>query len=418
LKRIGRSGTSAGRLKLREGAQAEPDPDIRDPEGWCVSTFAREMADVRPVTLFVCGDVMTGRGIDQILAHPSSPGIQEPYVRDARDYVELAEQANGPVPRPVAPAYIWGDALAELQRRLPDARIINLETSITRSEEFWPGKGIHYRMHPQNAACLTAAAIDVCVLANNHVLDYGYAGLEDTLDALTAIAIKQTGAGRRLAEARQPAIVDLAESRRIVVFSVGVESSGIPASWAADDTSPGVDLLPDLSEATADTLLDRVRHMKRDGDIVVVSIHWGSNWGYEISPSQIRFAHRLLDRDVDLLHGHSSHHPRPMEVYRGKLVLYGCGDFISDYEGIRGYEYYRDDLVLMYFPALDPATGRLLTLRMTPLRMRRMQLVHASSAESAWVRDRLALASREFGSDFELTDEGVIILQHRVASRA
>lgn len=369
------------------------------------------------MTLFVCGDVMTGRGIDQILAHPNPPGIQEPYVRDARDYVELAEQANGPIHRSVAPTYIWGDALAQL-RRLPDARIINLETSITCSEEFWPGKGIHYRMHPENVACLTAAGIDVCVLANNHVLDYSYAGLEETLDALAAIGIKRTGAGRNLEEARRPATVALADNRRIVVFSVGVETSGIPPNWAAGDTSPGVDLLPDLSNATADTLLDRVRRVKRGGDVVIVSIHWGSNWGYEIAPSQIRFAHRLLDGEVDLLHGHSSHHPRPMEVYRNKLVLYGCGDFISDYEGISGYEQYRDDLVLMYFPEVDPATGQLLTLRMTPLRVRRMQLVRASSTESEWMRDRLALASREFGSEFELTDEGMLILQHRVASRA
>jgi poly-gamma-glutamate capsule biosynthesis protein CapA/YwtB (metallophosphatase superfamily) len=57
--------------------------------------------------LFLCGDVMTGRGIDQILADPCSPGIQEPYVRDARDYVALAEEANGPIARPVAPGYFW-----------------------------------------------------------------------------------------------------------------------------------------------------------------------------------------------------------------------------------------------------------------------------------------------------------------------
>jgi poly-gamma-glutamate capsule biosynthesis protein CapA/YwtB (metallophosphatase superfamily) len=370
------------------------------------------------VRLFVCGDVMTGRGIDQILPYPNPPGIQEPYVRDARDYVELAEQANGPIPRSVSPAYIWGDALAELRRQLPDARIINLETSITSTGEFWPGKGIHYRMHPENVACLTAAGIDMCVLANNHVLDYSYAGLEDTLDALTAIGIKRTGAGRDLDEARRPAILDLLGDRRILVFSVGVETSGIPSSWAAGDGTPGVDLLPNLSNATADALLERVRRVKRGGDIAVVSIHWGSNWGYEIPPSQVHFAHHLLDGEVDLVHGHSSHHPRPMEVYRDKLVLYGCGDFISDYEGISGYEQYRDDLMLMYFPDLDPGTGHLLSLRMTPLRLRHMQLVRASLAESQWMRERLALASRRFGSDFELSDEGALILQHHIASRA
>src|SRR5689334_3911408 len=129
------------------------------------------------VTLFVCGDVMTGRGVDQILAHPCPPEIHESYVRDARDYVDLAEEANGPIARPVAAAYIWGDALQELEHVAPDARIINLETSVTTSEDFWRGKGIHYRMHPQNVTCLVAAGVDVCVLANNHVLDYGRAGL-------------------------------------------------------------------------------------------------------------------------------------------------------------------------------------------------------------------------------------------------
>ncbi len=63
--------------------------------------------------LFLCGDVMPGRGIDQILPTPSSPELYEPYVRDARDYVALAETRSGAIARPVHHAYIWGDALAE-----------------------------------------------------------------------------------------------------------------------------------------------------------------------------------------------------------------------------------------------------------------------------------------------------------------
>jgi poly-gamma-glutamate capsule biosynthesis protein CapA/YwtB (metallophosphatase superfamily) len=101
---------------------------------------------------------------------PLFPAIQEPYVRDARDYVALGEEANGPISRPVSPEYICGDAREELERVAPDARIINLETSVTRSGDFWPEKGIHYRMHPQNIDCLISARIDVCALANNHVL--------------------------------------------------------------------------------------------------------------------------------------------------------------------------------------------------------------------------------------------------------
>jgi poly-gamma-glutamate synthesis protein (capsule biosynthesis protein) len=88
------------------------------------------------ITLFLCGDVMTGRGIDQVLPHPNDPVLHEPYMTSAKGYVELAEEANGPIPKPVDYAYIWGDALRELEQRAPDVRINNLETSITRSEDY------------------------------------------------------------------------------------------------------------------------------------------------------------------------------------------------------------------------------------------------------------------------------------------
>ncbi len=132
---------------------------------------------------------MTGRGIDQILPRPCSPELYEGHVRDARDYVRLAERANGSIPKPVAPGYIWGDALEELGRVAPDLRIVNLETSITRHAHPWPGKGIHYRMHPDNATCLQAGGIHCCTLANNHVLDWGYPGLAETCQVLDSLGI-------------------------------------------------------------------------------------------------------------------------------------------------------------------------------------------------------------------------------------
>src|SRR3990172_2580372 len=111
------------------------------------------------LTLFLCGDVMTGRGVDQVLPHPGSARIHEPDARSAETYVRLAESANGPIPRPVDFSYIWGDALEELAHARPSARIVNLETSVTRSDDYWRGKGIHYRMHPDHVPCLTAAHI-------------------------------------------------------------------------------------------------------------------------------------------------------------------------------------------------------------------------------------------------------------------
>jgi poly-gamma-glutamate capsule biosynthesis protein CapA/YwtB (metallophosphatase superfamily) len=365
------------------------------------------------VTLFLCGDVMTGRGVDQILRSPGAPELHESYVHDARGYVALAEQASGRIPRSVEPAYIWGDALAELEAVAPDARVINLETSITRSAEHWQGKAICYRMHPANIACLTAAQIDVCALANNHVLDHGYAGLEETLATLGKAGLKTTGAGANVAEAQRPAIVERPGGRRVIVVSLGSASSGIPARWSATATRPGVVFLSDLSARSADEVLDRVGRVTQRGDVVVVSIHWGSNWGYGVPRAHVRFAHRLIDGGVDVVCGHSSHHPRPIEVYRNKLVLYGCGDFMDDYEGIGGHEHFRADLVLMYFPSLD--SSRLAALRMTPMRIRRMRLNRAAPSEAAWLRARLGEISARFGCRVAAAADGGLILQWEAA---
>jgi poly-gamma-glutamate synthesis protein (capsule biosynthesis protein) len=110
------------------------------------------------------------------------------------------------------------------------------------------------------------------------------------------------------------------------------------------------------------------------------------------------------------VHGHSSHHPRPIEVYREKLVLYGCGDLIDDYEGIRGYEEFRDDLVLMYFAGVDSLTGHLVGLRMAPMRISKMRLSQASPAETEWLRATLTDISKRFGSRVELGADGALRL--------
>ncbi|MET9070435.1 CapA family protein, partial [Streptosporangium sandarakinum] len=142
------------------------------------------------VRLFLGGDVMLGRGVDQILPYPGDPELREPYMRSALSYVELAEAVGGPVPRPCGFSRPWGDALPMIEDFGPDARVVNLETSVTRSDDFAPGKTVHYRMNPANLPCLAAVRPDVCALANNHVLDFGRRGLAETLDALAAAGLR------------------------------------------------------------------------------------------------------------------------------------------------------------------------------------------------------------------------------------
>ncbi|WP_334414792.1 MULTISPECIES: CapA family protein [unclassified Bradyrhizobium] len=349
------------------------------------------------VRLFLCGDVMCGRGIDQVLAHPCSPEIYEHYVRSAEGYVLLAEQANGPIPRQNGPSYVWGAALGQLARMQPDARIINLETAVTRSNDRM-NKGINYRMSPENAECLAAAEINCCVLANNHVLDWGRAGLLETLTTLQKLNVKATGAGRNDHEARAPAVLNVGKAR-LLIFSFGSTSSGIPLEWAATSDAPGVNLLPDLSEASASEVADQVMAHRRSGDLVVVSIHWGSNWGYHIPHEQRILARALIDKaGVSIVHGHSSHHPRAIEIYRDRLILYGCGDFLNDYEGISGYERYRDDLALMYFADLDPTSGSLHALKLVPLQIKNFRLSIPSWQDIEWIQQTLDGRCRQFGT--------------------
>jgi poly-gamma-glutamate synthesis protein (capsule biosynthesis protein) len=369
-------------------------------------------ADSRSVTLFLCGDVMTGRGIDQILPQPGNPELFEPYMRSALGYVELAERRTGPIGRRVDFAYIWGDALAELDRVRPDARIVNLETAVTASDDAWPGKGIHYRMHPANVPCIAAAKIDCCVLANNHVLDWGYSGLAETLETLRGAGIRTAGAGRDDAEAAAPAAIELPGTGRVLVFAFGHESSGVPRSWAARKDRAGVNFLADLSEQSADAAAELIRTRRRAGDLVVVSIHWGGNWGYAVPREQQAFARRLIDAGAaDVVHGHSSHHPKAIEVYRERPILYGCGDFLNDYEGIRGHEAYRPDLALMYFVSLDAGSGRLAELALTPVQIRRFRVNRAAPQDAAWLETELSREGRRFGTRLERAAGGRLLVR-------
>src|SRR5437764_3921373 len=360
--------------------------------------------------LFLCGDVMTGRGIDQVLPQPLNPRLYEPYLSDARAYVELAENANGPIPRPVGFDHIWGEALPELRRAEIDLSIINLETAITTAETHWPGKEIHYRMHPRNIHCLSVAGINGCALANNHILDWGYEGLSETLRTLDAAGVTHAGAENDAEDAAAPAVLNVPGKCRVLLFSFGSTRSGLPRQWRASGC-PGVNLLDDFSEVTASRIAKGLRKFQRPGDLLVASIHWRSNWGYDIPPEQILFAHRLIEEGVAIVHGHSSHHVKAIEVFKRRLILYGCGDFLTDYEGISGYEMFRGDLALMYLIEIDSHNGELITARLVPLRMRQFRLERSSAADAEWLCKLLNKLGAQFRTGARLEKDNSLRLE-------
>ena len=361
------------------------------------------------LSLFLLGDVMPARGIDQILPHPGDPRLYEDYVHDARDYVALAERRCGPIERPVDFAYVWGDALAELKRRHPQVRLVNLETTVTRHGRP-EAKGINYRMTPENFPFLRAAGINCCTLANNHLLDWGEVGLRDTLDTFTAHDMQWAGAGLDRASAEAPAVMALPDGRRLLVFAFGLEDSGIPAWWAAGPHQAGVARLDDLSPRSLAHVVGLIRAARHGGDRVLVSLHWGPNWSFAVPGEQRAFAHGLIEQaGVDLIHGHSSHHVKGIEVHRGRLILYGCGDCLNDYEGIEGHGAFRGELGLLYFVHLH-GDGRLQSLEMVPTRLRCLRIRRAEGIDRRWLYDTLARESAPFGCSVHNQDDGAFAL--------
>ncbi len=159
---------------------------------------------------------------------------------------------------------------------------------------------------------------------------------------------------------------------------------------------------------------NRSGRLKRPGMVFVASIHWGGNWGYRIPDEHRRFAHGLIDEaGFDVIHGHSSHHAKGIEVYKEKLILYGCGDFLNDYEGIGGYERFRSELAILYLPRLSLPEGRLVACELMPFGIRNFRLSRASKKDVAWLQDKLDRESARFGGSIVPMNDGSLALKWR-----
>jgi len=164
-----------------------------------------------------------------------------------------------------------------------------------------------------------------------------------------------------------------------------------------------------LSEESADLLANLIKEKKVSGDIVIISIHWGSNWGYEINPLYRQFAHTLIDKTgATVIHGHSSHHPRGVEIYNGSLILYGCGDFINDYEGISGFDEFRSDLTFMYLVDIEES-GHLDSCRMIPFKIQKFRLNDVQEEDIKWLQRLYRNANHIEGTEVVLKEKSFLV---------
>ncbi len=225
------------------------------------------------------------------------------------------------------PCYVWGNTLEVI--RTCELAICNLECVIADSGSPWheESKAFHFRSHSKNIAILGCVGIDAVTLANNHCLDFGVTALSDMLSGLDKADIGHAGAGTSSEEAARPAILKISNT------NVGLLSftDGMP-EWAADADRVGIYFVPpDPSSAQWRDLLKKVEHAKTKSDFLIVSPHWGSNWGYEVESIYSTLAHNLVDAGADMVFGHSGHVPRGIEIYKTRPIIYSAGDFIDDY---------------------------------------------------------------------------------------
>jgi poly-gamma-glutamate capsule biosynthesis protein CapA/YwtB (metallophosphatase superfamily) len=228
----------------------------------------------------------------------------------------------------VEPAtYVWGDTLSLFHKA--DVRLCNLECVISDRGTPWSAtpKVFHFRSDARNMAVLDAAHIDAVSLANNHVLDFGYEALFDTLRLLEQAGIRSAGAGATLREVSAPAIWEV-QGRRLG-FIAFTDNEPV---WAASEEHPGIWYVPiQMDEKQAHHLFEVVRQAKAAVSCLIVSAHWGPNWGYAPPPEHQLFAHALIDAGADIVFGHSGHVVRGVEVYHNKPIIYCAGNFIDDY---------------------------------------------------------------------------------------
>ncbi|MGE5615255.1 MAG: CapA family protein [Bacillota bacterium] len=249
------------------------------------------------IRFMAVGDIMLGRGVGMRL-------------RRAGDYRKAFEKVS---------SYLNSG----------DIVFANLETPLTTSTHgLDKDRKIVLKAEPESVAALTSAGINLVSLANNHIMDYYEKGLMDTIELLDRNDIAHAGGGKNIDEARKPAIIeknglkigllaytDMAElvfaGNPYLSFAAGKEKSGVaPRKYEI--------VMEDVAKAR-----DRV-------DILAVSLHWGIEESFRISPEQVEFARSLIDNGVDLVLGHHPHQFQGIEMYKGKPIIYSMGNILFD----------------------------------------------------------------------------------------
>ncbi len=356
-------------------------------------SHASETMDKESVIIGLTGDVMIGRLVNKVISTTSYE-------------------------------YPWGNLLPLLNKT--DLNLINLETTLTSSINAVP-KVFNFKSDPENVESLKRAKIDVVTLANNHILDFGIEGLEDTLQALGKAGIQHVGAGLNIEEAKKPVIMDI---KNTTIGIIGYTDN--EPTWKATATKPGTNYVYIGDHSTAGgpqpnglppgllTKFELKKHnfsdlkyrevireiikLKRKVDILIFTIHWGPNMVQHPTIAFQRFARVAIDAGVDILHGHSAHVFQGIEIYKNKVIFYDAGDFIDDYYVTPSL---RNDRSFLFLVEVNKEGIK--GIQLVPVLISRMQVNKAKGKDYVKSMAMMKSLSRAFGTTIAEKGTGVFV---------
>lgn len=216
--------------------------------------------------------------------------------------------------------YAWKEVGQIFQQ--DDFTLLNLETSITKSEEKWPEKEFNFRSDPKHAEEMRRQSVEAVSLANNHTLDFGRKGFADTLRHLKKSGIQYTGGGADLSEAIRPILFEK-NGTKIAVLSF---SRVVPSvKWYAGKNRSGI---VGAYDSQLEEAIRIVKEWDAKTDVLMVALHWGKMHIEQPGASEERAARRLIDAGADVVIGHHPHVLQGIELYKNRPIFYSLGNFI------------------------------------------------------------------------------------------
>jgi poly-gamma-glutamate capsule biosynthesis protein CapA/YwtB (metallophosphatase superfamily) len=288
--------------------------------------------------IIVCAAVFFVRGnLDQFAADSGEArqNIEEVVNDSASSRPQWTMTASGDVMlgRRVAEAMACNGALYPFAAvatllRSADLTFGNLESPLSKQGTPLPGKGIWLRGDPSGAAALSEVGYDVMSVANNHILDYDDPAFLDTLTFLNEQGIIPVGGGTNLAMAAKPVFREVKGQQ--IAFLAATEMADIFWDWDYPRTFEAKPDRPGVYKLDPDQLVDDVSSLRGKADLIVVSLHWGTEYSDYATEDQRKIAHRLVDAGANLIIGHHPHCLQGVELYQGAVIAYSLGNFVYD----------------------------------------------------------------------------------------